>query len=118
MKLRHVLGTIVREHKSYALRIAVANLMRAFLTGGFPRHLFWPPDTLAATFNDFPLAQRGDAAWLANFVCYLSKVNGTEVSRAEYVCLGCRNPKQTLSNKLSVGPDGRISHASVHTDLV
>lgn len=112
MKPRHALGTIVCEHESYALRIAVANVIREFLTDKFPRHLFWPPNTPAATFNDFPLAQSGDAAWLANVVCYLSKVDATEVSRAEYVMPWThRSPKQTLSNKLFVGFDSRILHA-------
>jgi hypothetical protein len=109
MKLRHALGTIVCKHQSYVLRIAVANLIREFLTGKFDRHLFWPPDTPAATFNDFPLAQSGDATWLANVVWYLSDVNATVVSRAEYVMPWTRgSPKQTLPNKLFVGFDGRI----------
>ena len=112
MKLRHALGTIVCEHENYVLRIAAANLIREFLTSKFPSHLFWPPDTPAATSNDFPLAKSGDAAWLANVVCYLSKVNATEASRAEYVIpLTHRSPKQTLSNKLFVGSDSRILHA-------
>jgi hypothetical protein len=112
MKLRHALGTIVCKHQSYALRIAVANLIREFLTGKFDRHLFWPPDTPAATFNGFPLAQSGDAAWLANVVWYLSDVNATVVSHAEYVIPWAHgSPKQTLPNKLFIGSDGRILHA-------
>lgn len=110
MKLRHALGTIVCKHRSYALRVAVANLIREFLTGKFDRHLFWPPDTPAVTFNDFPLAQSGDAAWLANVVWYLSNVNATVLSRAEYV-MPHGSPKQTLPNEVFVESDGRILHA-------
>jgi hypothetical protein len=108
MKLRRALGTIVCKHQSYALRIAVANLIREFLTTKFDRHLFWPPDTPAATFNGFPLAQSGDAAWLANVVWYLSDVNATVVSHAEYVMRG--SPEQTLPNKLFVRSNSRILH--------
>src|SRR5271163_3374009 len=101
MKLRHALGTIVCKHQSYALRVAVANLIREFLTGKFDLHLFWPPDTPAATFNDFPLAQSGDAAWLENVVWYLSDVNATVVSRAEYVMLDSRKPPNRPSQTSS-----------------
>src|SRR5579871_4343644 len=103
MKPRHALGTIVCEHESYALRIAVANLIREFLTEKSPRHLFWPPDTPVATSSDFPLAQSGDAAWLANVVCYLRKVAATEASPSEYVMPWLHhNSKQAISNKFVV----------------
>src|SRR4051794_25931838 len=101
MTLRHALGTIVCKHESYALRIAVANLIREFLTGQFDRHLFWPPDTPAATFNDFPLAQIGDAAWLAKVVWYLSKANAAMVSRAEYVMPWTTEPSSRPSQTSS-----------------
>src|SRR5947209_18259725 len=104
MTLRHALGTIVCKHESYALRIVVANLIREFLTNKFDHHLFWPPDTPVASFNDFPLAQIGDATWLTKVVRYLSKADSSMVSRAEYVMPWTyRSPMQTFPKSSSSG---------------
>jgi hypothetical protein len=83
MVLRRALGTIVSKHGSYVLRIAVANLIREFMKGRFDRHLFWPHDIPATSFNDFPLANLGDAEWLADAVEFLSTANTSKAFRTE-----------------------------------
>ena len=70
-------------HDSYVLRIAVANLIREFMTGRFDRHLFWPDDTPATSFIHFPLAPTGDAEWLAGAVEFLSAANRSKAFRTE-----------------------------------
>ena len=65
------------------LKIAVANLVRESMTGRFDCHLFWPDAIAALSFNDFPLAQAGNAEWLASAVEFISAVDTSGAFRAE-----------------------------------
>jgi hypothetical protein len=58
----------------------VANLIREFMKARSDRHLFWPDNTPAASFRDFPLANAGDAEWLKNAVEFLSATNTSKAS--------------------------------------
>jgi hypothetical protein len=80
---RHTLGTIVSKYENYVVRIAVANLIREFMKGKFDRSLFWPDGTLAPSICGFPLADIGDAEWLANVVEFLGATNAPNTFLAE-----------------------------------
>lgn len=68
---RHTLGTIVSKYENYAVRVAVANLIREFMKDRFDCSLFWPHGTPAPSIRNFPLADVGDTEWLTNAVEFL-----------------------------------------------
>jgi hypothetical protein len=53
------------------------------MKGRSDRHLFWPHDTPPPSFNEFPLANLGDAEWLADIVQFLSAANTSQAFRTE-----------------------------------